>query len=304
MQPQIQLQSPEQRALTGIGLMVAAMLLLPVMDAAAKFMSVRIPIVELVWARFFFHSVLLAPIMLWRHPVRNLWPQRPLLQTVRALAIVAATACFFLGISMMPLADMLAVFFIYPFVVTALSPWVLGDRVGAWRWSATAIGFIGALVIIRPGFATMSIGVAYAIGAGLCYSFYALSTRKLAGSDPPLVTLFFTGLVGLTVSSCALPLVWVWPTPLEWGLMLLIGLVSAIGHACVIMASERAPAPLLAPLAYIEIVSATILGYVLFADLPDRTTWIGIAIIVASGLVIVWREKVRGVLPSAQVRLD
>jgi drug/metabolite transporter (DMT)-like permease len=285
----------ESRALAGIGLTVAAMLILPVMDAAAKFMSARIPIVELVWARFFFHTLLLAPIMLARYSMRQLWPRRPLLQTVRALTIVGATACFFNAVSAMPLADALAVFFIYPFIVTALSPWVLGDRIGVWRWSATAIGFIGALVIIRPGFTTLSVGVLYAIATGLCYSFYALSTRKLAGSDPPLVTLFFTGLVGLVVASALLPAIWVEPQPFEWALMGLIGLVSAVGHACVIVASERAPAPLLAPLGYIEIISATILGFVLFADLPDTATWVGMAIIVASGLVITWREKVRGV---------
>jgi drug/metabolite transporter (DMT)-like permease len=303
-QPHTVLAKPEPRALVGVGLMVAAMLILPIMDAAAKFMSPRIPIVELVWARFFFHTLLLAPIVLRRYRVQALWPQRPALQTVRALTIVAATACFFNAVSDMPLADALAVFFIYPFIVTALSPWVLGDHIGVWRWSATALGFIGALVIIRPGFATLSVGVLYAIATGLCYSFYALSTRKLAGSDPPLVTLFFTGLVGLLIATAPLPQIWVWPMPWEWSLMAMIGLVSAIGHACVITASERAPAPLLAPLGYIEIVSATILGLVVFSDLPDAATWAGMAIIVASGLVIAWREKVRGVGGIAHMRAD
>jgi drug/metabolite transporter (DMT)-like permease len=285
----------QSAALSGIWLMVIAMLLLPVMDAAAKFMSGRIPVVEMVWARFFFHTLLLSPVILARHSLREFWPSRPVLQIARALTIVAATACFFNGVARMPLADMLAVFFIYPFIVTALSPWVLGDRVGPWRWTATIIGFIGALIIIRPGFTHLSDGVWYAIGAGLCYSFYALSTRKLAGSDPPLITLFFTGLIGLFVTAAVLPWMWINPTQLEWGLMALMGLVSVVGHACVIMASERAPAPLLAPLAYLEITSATLLGFVIFGDLPDAMTWVGMAIIVASGLVIAWRERVRGV---------
>ena len=219
------------------------------MDAAAKYMSGTIPAIELVWARFFFHALLLTPIMLARYRPRELWPQRPLLQIARALTIVVATTFFFRGLATTPLADMLAVFFINPFIITALAPWVLGDRIGRWRWTATVIGFIGALVIIRPGFAELTPGVLYAIGAGLCYSFYALSTRKLAGSDPPLVTLFFTGLVGCVAASCLLPWIWVWPTPQQWVLMSSMGLVSAVGHACVIIASERAPAPLLAPLA-------------------------------------------------------
>ncbi len=285
----------EQRPLLGVGLMVAAMLALPIMDAAAKYMSGRIPTLELVWARFFFHTAILTPLALWHYPVRALVPQRAGLQTVRALMILCATALFFRAVASMPLADTLAVFFIYPFVITALAPWVLGDRVGVWRWTATIIGFAGALVIIQPGFASLSYGVLFAIGAGLCYSFYALSTRKLAGIDRPFVTLYFTGCVGLLVTSCILPAVWVMPGPGDWALMALIGLVSAAGHYCVIRASENAPASLLAPLAYIEIISATLLGYFIFADLPDRTTWIGIAIIVASGAVIAWREKVRGV---------
>ncbi len=284
-----------QRPLFGIGLMVVAMLALPIMDAAAKYMSARIPTLQLVWARFFFHTLLLIPIALWHHPVRELFPQRAGLQTVRALMILCATALFFRAVALMPLADTLAVFFIYPFIITAFAPWVLGDRVGVWRWTATIIGFIGALVIIQPGFATLTQGVLFAIGAGFSYSFYALSTRKLAGIDPPLVTLFFTGLIGLVVTSVLLPFAWVVPQAGDWMLMAVMGLVSAAGHYCVILASECAPAPLLAPLAYVEIISATLLGYFIFADLPDRMTWIGIAIIVASGIVIAWREKVRGI---------
>ena len=284
-----------QRPLFGIGLMVVAMLALPIMDAAAKYMSARIPTLQLVWARFFFHTWLLIPIALWHHPVRELFPHRAGLQTVRALMILCATALFFKAVALLPLADTLAVFFIYPFIITAFAPWVLGDRVGVWRWTATIIGFIGALVIIQPGFATLTHGVLFAIGAGFSYSFYALSTRKLAGIDPPLVTLFFTGLIGLVVTSVLLPFAWVAPQTGDWMLMAVMGLVSAAGHYCVILASESAPTPLLAPLAYVEIISATLLGYFIFADLPDRMTWIGIAIIVASGIVIAWREKVRGI---------
>ncbi len=295
MQPDVKFAPSNRGSLLGVGLMVIAMLTLPLMDAAAKLMSGRIPIVELAWARFFFHTLLLLPLIAWHFPLRALWPRRAGLQIVRALMILFATAMFFNGVAVMPLANMLAVFFIYPFVITALSPWVLGDRVGVWRWTATLIGFIGALVIIRPGFEPLSAGVPFAIAAAFAYSFYALSTRKLAGLDPPLVTLFFTGAVGLAVSSLALPFVWITPTLDEWGLMALMGLVSAFGHYCVILASERAPAPLLAPLGYIEIISATLLGFWLFGDLPDRMTWLGMAIIVASGLVIAWREKVRGV---------
>jgi drug/metabolite transporter (DMT)-like permease len=277
----------------GAMLMLAAMPIIPVMDATAKFLSDSYHTVQLVWARYFFHLLLFLPFVLWRYRSRLFRPSRPGLQLLRGTMLMTSTGLFFAAIALMPLADTLAVVFIYPFVITALSPFVLDERVGPRRWMAVTTGFVGALIIIRPGAGILSAGVPFAVAAGAVYACYALSTRKLAGTDPPLVTLTFTGLVGAAVTTLALPFVWVTPQLADWPLMLLLGLCAATGHLCFIIAHEKATASQLAPLGYSEIVSATLLGYAVFGDFPDSLTWLGIAVIVASGVYISLREGKR-----------
>ena len=277
----------------GILLMIAAMLIMPVMDAVAKLLTSRIPLWEIVWARFFAHTVLTVPVFLANHRPAELFAGSPGLQILRSSLIVPATALYFAAIASMPLADALAVFFVYPCIATALAPWVLGDRVGVWRWTATGIGFFGALVVIQPGSGVISQAALLVLAGSLFIAVYGLLTRKLAGRAPPLVTLMMTGMLGLIVTTPLALASWVPPTPAEWGLFMLIGLSSTVGHWLMIEAYERAPVSVIAPLAYIEIISATLLGYLMFSDFPTPTTWLGIAIIVVSGLIIGWRERVR-----------
>ncbi len=274
----------------GMVLMVLAMSLIPVMDGIAKMLSAHHTTVEIVWARYFFHCVLLLPVVLWRYGLAGLRPKRPLLQFVRGGTLVVATVCFFAAIADLALADALAIVFIYPFVVTALSPVLLGDGVGVWRWSAVLVGFLGALIIIRPGFQALSPAMMLALAAGTCYAVYVLITRKMAGAERPLVTLLMTGVVGTIAASIALPFYWSTPTPMHFAMMVSLGVIAAAGHYLIIVAHEWASAPQLAPYSYVEIVSATIVGYLLFRDIPEPLTWLGIAIIVASGIVIAWRE--------------
>lgn len=274
----------------GMAVMVAAMAFIPLMDGIAKALTERNPTLEVVWARYFFHFLFLLPLVLWRYGNRTFVSSRPGLQVLRGCLLLTATICFFGAIADIPLVDATAIVFVYPFIVTALAPLVLGEKVGVWRWSAVVVGFIGAMIVIRPGFQTVSPAMMLALGTGLSYAIYVLLTRKMAGSDPPLVTLLITGLVGTIGSSLMLPFVWVTPTPNDFLLMMLIGVMAAIGHYGIIVAHEWASAPLLAPYSYVEIVSATIVGYVLFGDLPESLTWLGIFVIVASGIVIAWRE--------------
>jgi drug/metabolite transporter (DMT)-like permease len=142
----------------GIALMIGAMLVIPIMDGAAKLLGSQMPVWQIVWARFFFHSLAMLPLFLWRHRWRELGEGRPVLQVVRAAVLVAPTALYFAAISRMPMADALAIYFIYPCIVTALAPWLLGERVGIWRWTATAIGLAGALIVIQPGAGIISAG--------------------------------------------------------------------------------------------------------------------------------------------------
>jgi drug/metabolite transporter (DMT)-like permease len=274
----------------GMAAMVAAMSLIPVMDGLAKLLTATYPVLEIVWARYFFHFMLLLPLVLWRYGRRTFVLKRPGLQIFRGGLLMISTACFFGAISDLPLADALAIVFVYPFIVTALSPLLLGDQVGVWRWSAVFVGFIGTLLIIRPGFQVLSPAMLLALAAGSVFAIYVIVTRKMAGSDPPLVTLLMTGFVGTIVMTLALPLVWVAPSPGDLAIMISLGVLAAIGHYGIILAHEWASAPQLAPYSYVEIVSTTIVGFILFGDLPEPLTWVGMAIIVASGIVIAWRE--------------
>lgn len=282
-----------ENALAGILLMLLAMAIVPVMDAGAKYLSDHTHPLQLVWARYFFHLLILLPYMLYRFGRRSFRSARPGLQILRGCMLTAATGLFFTAIGRMPLADAIATIFIYPFIITALSPVVLGEPVGPRRWLAVAVGFAGALIIIRPTGDVLNLGVLFALGAGTVYACYALSTRKLAGVDPPLVTLTFTGLVGGVISLATLPFVWTTPALADWPVMFLMGLCAAAGHFCIISAYERTTAATLAPLGYFEIVMATLLGVVLFGEFPDMLTWLGIAIVVASGIYISLREHRR-----------
>ena len=289
----------DRQLLSGIGMMLLAMTIVPMMDATAKYISDDFDTFQITWARYFFHSLFLLPLVFWRYGRKALSSRRPSMQLLRGSMLAASTWLFFAAISTMPLADAIATIFIYPFIVTALSPIVLGEAVGLRRWIAVAVGFAGALIVIRPTGSVMNEGVFYALAAGTVFAGYSLFTRKLAGLDPPLITLTFTGLIGAIGASVFLPFVWVTPQLGDWPLLAFIGLCAACGHYLIILAYERVRAATLAPFGYFEIVTATLLGFLVFGDLPDRYTWIGIAIIVASGIYISYRERVRNISAAA-----
>jgi drug/metabolite transporter (DMT)-like permease len=281
-----------RQAMGGIGLMLVALTIVPMMDAAAKYLSDDFATVQIVWARYFFHLLFLLPVILWRYGRRAFHTRRPAMQLVRGSLLAMSTFLFFAAIAHMPLADAIATIFVYPFIVTALSPAVLGEPVGIRRWMAVLVGFVGALIVIRPTGDVLNEGVVLALAAGTGFAGYTLFTRKLAGIDPPLITLAFTGLVGAVGASLFLPFVWIAPRPEHWPLLAFIGLCAASGHFLIILAYERVRAATLAPFGYFEIVTATLLGFFIFGDFPDRITWLGIAIIVASGIYISYRERV------------
>jgi len=289
----------DDRVLAGALLMLAAMVVVPWMDGIAKYLGGRYPVMQIVWARYFFHVVVLLPVVLWRHPVGALWPRRPAVQILRGGLLFGSTALIFAAIRAMPLADALALVFVAPLVVTALSPLVLAEAVGARRWGAVVVGFLGAMLVVRPGAGAVAPAALLALAAGGVHGLYYLTTRLLAGSAPALITLLYTALLGAVVSSAAVPFVWVAPSPFDFALMAAIGVIALLGHLLVIMAFERAPASLLAPLGYAEIVMMTAIGWMLFGDFPGRLTLAGIAVIVASGLYIARRGR-RGRAAPAQ----
>jgi drug/metabolite transporter (DMT)-like permease len=280
-----------QQPLGGILLMLSAMALLPIYNGTAKYLSVDYPVAQVVWARYFFHLAVLLPLVLWRYGARVLVPPRFRLQLLRGTLLVADTFLFFAALALIPLADTLALTFVAPLILTALSALALGEQVGLRRWSAVAVGFVGTLIIVRPGFAAFEPGALLAVGAGMAYAVYQLLTRKLAGSAPPLVTLGYTALVGTLVMTAALPAYWVTPSLVDFALMVGMGATAAVAHFLIISAFERAQASLLAPFNYCEMIGAVTIGYLVFGDFPDSWTWLGVLILVASGIYISWRER-------------
>jgi drug/metabolite transporter (DMT)-like permease len=271
--------------------MIGATQIVPFMDGFAKYLSPRYSPWQLTWCRFIVHLAVLVPIVFLKFDRREIWPRQPVLQIARGAFLMLATALFFAALARIPLADALALLFCYPFLVAFLSPWLLGERFESRLWVAVAVGLLGILVILRPGFVAFDWGSLYAIAAGFAYSLYFISTRKLSGTAPPLVTLAFTAVFGAVALSALAPTFWVSPRAEDLPYMAGIGLAAALGHYLLIQAFERAPASVLAPLGYSEIVMAVLIGYFGFGDLPDRWTWLGIGIVVASGSYVLLREQ-------------
>ena len=263
---------------------------LPVMDGFAKYLSDDLPILQITWARYFFTVAFVFPIMLFFYKKQLVWSDKPKLQIFRGLILLSANICFFYAISVISLAKALTLAFIAPLIVTAISPILLGEKVGYRRWSAVVVGFIGSLVVIRPGFVELNFASLAALGTGMFYGFYLIITRKLSTSDNPLLTLLITGMVGALLVSLIIPFYWVKPTLNQWSLMAGIGVFACIGHLFLIISLKYAEASKLAPLGYTEIIPNVIIGYYFFSELPDNWTYVGLFIIVLSGLYISRRE--------------
>ena len=205
---------------------------------------------------------------------------------------MTANICFFYSISIISLPKALTLAFIAPLVVTAFSPIFLGESVGYRRWTAVIIGFIGSLVVIRPGFVEINFASIAALGTGIMYGFYLIITRKLSNSDNPLLTLLLTGVVGAIIASLFIPFVWVTPTFNQWSIMAAIGLFACIGHLFIILSLKYADASKLAPFSYFEIVTNIIIAYYFFGDFPDNWIFLGLFIIVCSGIYVSRRENI------------
>ena len=265
---------------------LSAWVVLPIMDGFAKFLSSDLPILQITWARYFFTVFFILPIMFFFFKKKLVWTDKPKLQFIRGLILLSANVCFFYSISVISLPKALTLAFVAPLIVTAFSPVFLGEKVGFRRWSAVVIGFIGSLIVIRPGFVEINLASLAALGTGVMYGFYLIITRKLSTSDNPLLTLLFTGVVGTFIISIFMPFFWVSPTFSQWSMMISLGIFASIGHLLLILSLKYADASKLAPLSYFEIITNTIIGYYFFNDFPDNWTFLGLFIIVLSGIYI------------------
>jgi drug/metabolite transporter (DMT)-like permease len=269
---------------------LSAWVMLPIMDGFAKYLSSTLPVLQITWSRYFFTIVITLPIMLVFFRKNLTWTEQPKLQLIRGLLLFCANILFFYSISIISLAKALTLAFIAPLIVTALSPFLLGEKVGYRRWVAVITGFIGSLIVIRPGFVELNLASIAALGTGVLYGFYLIITRKLHDSDNPLLTLLLTGIVGAVLGSIIMPTVWVSPTITEWYMMFAIGFFASLGHLFIILSLRYADASKLAPFGYFEIVTNILIGYYFFNHFPDSWTFIGLFIIISSGIYIFRRE--------------
>jgi drug/metabolite transporter (DMT)-like permease len=291
--------APRAARLAGIGLMILALTCFAGLDASAKWLNQHIHPMQTIWLRFIGSvAIVTAFINPFTMPGVTV-SARPGMQLLRSLFLFLSTLLNFIAISYLQLAETVAITFATPLTVALLAGPVLGEWVGPRRLAAIAVGFVGVLVITRPGLSGFKPAYLLSFGVVLVYAGYSITTRILAFSDSAQTTMFYSGLVGAVIMT---PLVPFWPGPLPtldlWLVIALAAFLGAFGHYLLILAHERAPAPILAPFIYTQIVTMTGLGYLLFGDVPDAYTLTGAGIVIASGLYLLYRERVTAKAPA------
>ena len=269
---------------------LSAWIVLPFMDTIAKYLSSEISFFQITWARYFFTVFWTLPLMFFFFRKNLKWSENPKLQILRGITLLSANICFFYSISIISMAKALTLAFIAPLVTTALSTIILGENVGIKRWSAVIVGFLGSLVVIRPGLIEFNLATLAALGTGFFYGVYLIITRKLHTVDNPLLTLLITGVVGAIISSLFVPIIWINLSQSQWLWLALMGIFACLGHLLLIYSLRYADASKLAPFGYFEIVTTIILGYYFFQDFPDIWTFTGLFIIISSGVYVFKRE--------------
>ena len=281
-----------RQRLVGIALMSGALVCFACLDAMAKFLNGHMDTLQVVWARYTGALIFAVAISNpFAHPGLMV-SRRPLLQVGRSLLLLLSTLLNFFALRFLQLDQAMAIVFSTPFFVAMLSGPVLGEWVGWRRWTAICVGFLGVLLVARPGFGGIHPAALISLAAAAAYAAYSIATRMLARTDSSETTLFYSNLVGAAVMLPAVPFVWTTPRePVVIVLMVVCGAFGTVGHYLLIMAHRLAPPALLAPFIYGQIVWAIFLGYLVFGNVPSRWTLAGAAIVVVSGLYILYRER-------------
>ncbi|MCO6178364.1 DMT family transporter [Ciceribacter sp. RN22] len=294
-----------QSPVEGMALMAACMLVLPVMDAIAKYMATveGMSPGQVTFYRFFFQLACTLPVPFLLRGRDALAAKRPYMNLLRGALHGAASLMFFAAVKYMPLADVFAIYFVEPFILTALSALFLRERVGWRRWLAIVVGFGGAMIVIQPSYAIFGLTALLPVACAFLFALYMFLNRAIGEADSPMTMQTMAGIGGTLVMGAALlagtgtgasdlspslPSSW-----LGLGLLVLLGSISGYIHLLIVRAFRMAPLSVLAPFQYFEIIAATVLGYALFGEFPDASKWAGVAIIVGSGLFILWREQKR-----------
>lgn len=283
----------EQNTRLGIVFMMAGIAMFANGEAAVKHLAAHYDVMQVVWARYTFHALLFLAIFSRMGIVNQIRTRRPALQLGRSILLLMGTALFFTALRFLPLADAVAINFVSPLLVTAFSIPLLGERVGVRRWAAIVVGLAGVLIIIRPGSAAVHWAAVLPLGTAVCYAFYQIMTRIASRTEDARTNLFWTSAVGAIVTSAIAPFVWTAPDGLGWLLMAATGLLFGFGHFLLIKGLEIAPASVLSPFMYTQIIWAMVLGLLVFGQFPDSFTFGGAAIVIASGLYVWYRETGR-----------
>jgi drug/metabolite transporter (DMT)-like permease len=298
-------QTPRTNLALGIVLLISGLWTLSLLDTAGKLLTVSgYHVVMVAWMRYSLNTLFMAATMVpWyrrRTGKHVLQSRQPRLQIVRAMVLVLSTMVFFSVLRIVPLAEATAMNVCAPLMVLAASPWLLGEKTYLSRWIAVAVGFGGMLIVLRPGGGIVPAGVALGLLSALTFAAIAIMNRRLNQVDDPMITLFYGGLVGMVISSAMVPFYWSSHNPSlkEWLILASTGVTSTLGHFFMNTAYKHAEASVLTPFVYLQVVSATVMGWLVFNQLPDLLTAVGIAVICASGMGIALVERRRHRLRS------
>jgi drug/metabolite transporter (DMT)-like permease len=284
----------------GIALILASTVFLGTSDVTAKYLSATLPSIEIAWIRFLTFALIMFPAMLPGSPLYALRTARPGLQAMRGIALLGSSLFFISGLRFLPIAEASATGFVAPLFVTALSIFLLGESVGVRRWLATAIGLIGVLIILRPGTSAFHPAAFFPIISALAWAATLIMTRMMSGREHAITTMTYSSIVGVGILSALVPFVWVAPSWHDILFGIFIGIASTAGQWIVVLAFRYADASVLAPFSYTQLLWVSILGFLIFGEIPDIWTVIGAAFIVASGLYTAHRERVRRLQISVQ----
>ncbi len=280
-----------QNVLRGILLLVAAVSTFAVLDSIAKYLSRTYPVPTIVWARYAMQTLFMLLVVGPRLKLDLVRSLRPGLQVIRGVVLVVSSMFFFSAIALMPLAEASAITFLSPLFLAGMSVWLLKERVRRSAWAAIIAGLVGVLFIIRPGGDVFTPAAVLPILTALCFAGYQLLTRKLAGIDSTMATLFYGAIVGTLLLSLALPFYWKTPESVLHALLFIaLGVLGTLGHFVLIRAFTHAPPAALAPFVYVQLVAVLILGYAVFGEFPDGWSLVGMGIIVLSGAWIAARQ--------------
>ncbi len=295
------LRNPRNPVLLGVAIMLFGDFMFALNDAMGKWLVTTLAVGQVLFIRSIGAFFVLGPMIARQGPRALFKSDRPWLQATRAVVTACETALFYASVYFLPLADVFSFYMAGPIYVAALSHVLLGERVGWRRWAAILLGFCGVLIILKPS-GDLSIGVVFAIAGSVLFAFTIILGRSLRGtSDTTLVT--WQTIASLVLGLAVIPVFggWRMPTAVEWGGMLLLGVVSCIAHLLIVRALKLAPAALLAPLHYTLLLWAVGLGWLFFHDVPSAQMLVGAAVVVLAGLFIVHRQKVVATVPPEEV---